>query len=168
MHILAACVMTTMLVDCATGLRFYSSELRSKKEVALIYAACSLDSITQEGQEKMDIINNSFISEVLPGKYVLELRYVHQGTYNNEHGGKVMYPLQTVAGHVYFIYPEFPALGIWRPAVIDIVRDEDYRKITYRNPEKVKKWVDNYLAGSRTIAKKEEVSTSKGVITIWR
>jgi hypothetical protein len=60
-----------ILSGCIVGMRFYSSDPRPPKDVALIYAAaCSLDAVTPEGRPKMNLVGtNGAISEVLPGKY---------------------------------------------------------------------------------------------------
>jgi hypothetical protein len=175
MCVLAVCGVI-MLAGCSSrgGLRFYPDEPRSQKEVTLVFTHrhLHLDSITREGNEKMNLVGSGGeMSELIPGKYVLELRYSNQGTYRNVYGGTVLFSLQTVAGHVYYIYPEFSAQNTWSPAVVDIASEADYLKINGNadvNPEDIKKWVMNYYSGPRTSAQKEVHPTSNGVITIWR
>lgn len=175
MCVLAVCGVM-MLAGCSSrgGLRFYPEEPRPQKEVALAFAHMhlNLDSITREGNEKMNLVGGGGgTSELLPGKYVLELRYTNQGTYRNVYGGTVRYSLQAVAGHVYYLYPEFSSQNTWSPAVVDIASEADYQKaniIPDVNPENLKKWVSNYYSGPRTSAQKEVHHTNMGVITIWR
>lgn len=165
----AGCGMLLMLAGCAAGLRFYSDGPRPSKDVALVLVDCRLDGITGEGRPKMDLVGNEgTLSELLPGDYVLDLRYVYQSAYLNRRGANVEYPLKAAAGHVYYVYPEFPTGSTWRPAVVDISSEEDYRKIPDRTPDSVKKMVARYFSGPRAVAKKEEIPTNKGVITLWR
>jgi hypothetical protein len=175
MRIVLAVCGVMMLAGCSSrgGLRFYPDEPRPQKDVALVFTHrhISLDSITREGQEKMDLVGSSGASELLPGKYVLELRYSSQGTYRNVHGGTAPGSLQAVAGHVYFIYPEFTSQNTWKPAAIDIASEADFQKANGAadvNAEDLKQWVMNYFAGPRTRANKEVITTDKRVITIWR
>ena len=76
---------------------------------------------------------------------------------------------EIAAGHFYYIYAEFAATNTWHPAVIDIVRDEDYQKIAKLNPngwlgdsdedpEFVRKRVNWYFAGPRTPLGKQDIS----------
>jgi hypothetical protein len=193
MRILAACGILMMLVGCATssGRRFYANEPRPLKDVALILtkSKCHLDSITVEGQPKMNLWGEDrVLGELLPATYELVLRYHQQGEYSpSRRGGIVSYTLQVVAGHFYYIYAEFPTPNTWRPAVIDIARDEDYQKIANLNrhgwlgdsdedSEFIRKRVNRYLAGPRTPLKKEDLSgiTIEGpngkenVKSLWR
>lgn len=159
-----------ILSGCIVGMRFYSSDPRPPKDVALIYAAaCSLDAVTPEGRPKMNLVGtNGAISEVLPGKYVLDLRYVNQGAFSTSTGDTAPCVLQAEAGHVYYFYPEFPAPKVWRPAFVDVANDEDYKKIPRRDPATVKKWIAKYWASPRPAVKKEEIQTKDGTLTIWR
>lgn len=188
-RVLAACGILIMFVGCAasSGRRFYTSEPRPPKDVALILtkSECHLDSVTMEGQPKMNLRGNDrVLGELLPATYKLELRYYHQGEYSpTQRGGIVSYSLQVAAGHLYYVYAEFPAPNTWRPAVIDIVRDEDYPKIATLNrhgwlgdsdedPEFIRKRVNRYFAGPRTPLKNENyhgimINGKKEDITLW-
>lgn len=177
MRVLVACGILMMLVGCATGQRFYSSEPRLRKDVAVFVTgeACWVQSVTMEGQPKMflwDLGPGIFrIRELLPATYELELRYYSEGyKYSNKYsmrGGTAPYTLQATAGHVYYIYPEFPTPDTWRPAVLDIVSDEDYQKLANAkfDPEAFRKYINRYFAGPRIPLKKIDGSgvTIEGV-----
>ena len=187
MRVVAVCGILMMLAGCASssGRRFYSSEPLPLKNVALILTKsnCHLDSVTQEGQTKMNLWGEDrVLGELLPGTYVLDLRYQYQGDYSSARGGIVPYRLQVRAGHFYYIYAEFPETNTWRPAVIDVARDEDYQQIANLNrlgwlgandedPEFIKKRVNKYFAGPRTPLKKEYhdglIMNGKKGVTLW-
>jgi len=98
MRAVAVCGILMMLVGCASssGRRFYSSEPRPLKDVALIFtqSRCHLDGVTQEGQTKMNLWGNDHVlGELLPGTYLLDLRYQYQGDYSSARSGNVPYKL---------------------------------------------------------------------------
>jgi hypothetical protein len=108
------------LFGCASlflGSRFYSGKTLPREDVAFLYLTgdCQLGSITKKGQKKMEFLMWSEArGEILPGNYVLELRYFNQGVYNSRtkssgtttKGDVIELPLNAKAGHVYYIKPE--------------------------------------------------------------
>ena len=106
--------------------------------------------------------------EILPGNYALELRYFRKGTYSKSKGDVVSLSLNAIAGHVYYIKPEFPSPERWRPVVTDIANDQDYDKISDRNPKNVQKKIELYFQGERKPLQESEFHTSGGgVVKRW-
>ncbi len=186
---LLVCGILAMFAGCATssGRRFYSSEASPRQDVAVILtkANCHLDGVTPEGHTKMDLWgDDSVLGELLPGTYLLDLRYQYKGDYSSARSGNMSYNLYVSAGHLYYIYAEFPAPNTWRPAVIDIASDGDYQKVSNLNhngwlgssdedPEFVRKMVNRYFAGPRTPLKREDhsgimINGKKTDITLWK
>lgn len=161
------------LSGCASwlGARVYSGEPLPRRDVAFIYMAdlCQVGGITREGQGKMNFLMwGSVNCEILPGNYILELRYYSSGTYSTEKGGTVNLPLSAEAGHVYYISAEHPSPHTWRPFIIDIVSNEDYARILDRNPKSVKEKVEEYFQGERIPMQKSEYQKmGGGVIKLW-
>jgi hypothetical protein len=169
------------LFGCASflGSRFYLGSPLPREDVAFLYVTehCQLGSITKEGQKKMNFLMWSEINgEILPGNYMIELRYFSQGVYNNRtkssgtttKGDIVKLSLNANAGHVYYIKPGFPSPGRWSPVVIDIANDQDYAKILNRNPENVQKKIEQYFQGKRKPLQESEFHTrGGGVIKRW-
>lgn len=106
--------------------------------------------------------------EILPGKYVFELRYFQKGTYSKSKGDTVNLSLNAKAGHLYYIRPEFPSPDTWRPVVIDIASNQEYIKILDSNPKNVQNKVDHYFKGERKPLQESEFKTKGGgVIKRW-
>jgi len=162
------------LFGCASlflGSRFYSGKALPRKDVAFLYLVgdCQLGSVTKEGQNKMEFLMWSEAKgEILPGNYVLELRYFRKGTYSKSKGDVVSLPLNAKAGHVYYIKPEFPSPETWHPAVIDIANDQEYAKILDCNPKNVQKKIELYFQGERKPLQESEFHTrGGGVVKRW-
>ncbi|MCP3930556.1 MAG: hypothetical protein GY705_15815 [Bacteroidetes bacterium] len=141
------------------------------EDVAFLYLTgdCQLGSVTKEGQKKMEFLMWSEVrGEILPGNYVLELRYFRKGTYSKSKGDVVSLPLKAKAGHIYYIKPEFSSPETWRPVVIDIANDQDYAKILDSNPKNVQKKVELYFQGERKPLQESEFHTrGGGVVKRW-
>ena len=106
--------------------------------------------------------------EILPGSYLLELRYFRKGTYSKSKGDVVSLSLNVKAGHTYYIKPEFPSPETWRPAVIDIANDQDYDKILDGNQKEVQKKIELYFQGGRKPLQESEFHTrGGGVVKRW-
>jgi len=161
------------LFSCASflGSRFYSGESLPKMDVAFFYITgnCQLGSVTKEGQKKMEFLTWSEINgEILPGNYILELRYYSSGTYSSSKGESINLPLHAEAGHVYYIEAVRPLPDTWEPYVIDIADDEDYAKILNKNPKNVKEKIEKYFQGERKPLQESEFHTrGGGVIKRW-
>jgi hypothetical protein len=161
------------LFGCAhsPGVRFYSGEALPQKQVAFIYLAnkCQLGAVTREGHNRMELFAwNSIDGEIIPGNYILELRYFNSGTYSKVKGDTVNFPLRAEAGHVYYIAAEFGS-STWHPNVIDITSSEDYNKITNGNPKHVKDKIVKYFQGERVPLQETEVHFyGGGVRKMWR
>jgi hypothetical protein len=162
-----------ILFGCSSflGSRFYTGKPLQKEDVAFLYLTgdCQLGSITKEGQKKMEFLMWSETrGEILPGNYMIELRYFYKGTYNTSKGDIANLSLNAKAGHVYYVKPEFPSPGKWRPVVIDIANDQEYVKVLDRDPENVQKKVEQYFQGERNPVQESEFQTwGGGVIKRW-
>jgi hypothetical protein len=169
------------LFGCASlflGSRFYSGKALARADVAFLYLTgdCQLGSIKKEGQKKMEFLMWSETrGEILPGNYMLELRYFNQGVYNNRtkssgtatKGDVIELPLNAKAGHVYYIKPEILS-GMWRPVVTDIANEKDYAKILDSDSQNVQKKIELYFQGKRKPLQESEFHTrGGGVIKRW-
>jgi ribosomal protein S18 acetylase RimI-like enzyme len=162
------------LFGCASlflGSRFYQGKAMPREDVAFLYLTgdCQLGSVTKEGHEKMEFLMWSEArGEILPGNYVLELRYFSKGTYTKTKGDVASMPLNAKAGHVYYIKPKFPSSDKWLPVVIDIANDQDYNKIQDSNPKNVQKKIELYFQGERKPMQESEFHTKGGgVVKRW-
>jgi hypothetical protein len=161
------------LFGCASflGARFYIGNPFPREDVAFLYLTgdCQLGSVTKAGQKKMELLMWSEArGEILPGNYVIELRYFYKGTSITSKGDIANLSLNAKAGHVYYIKPEFPSPGKWRPVVIDIANDQDYAKISDHNPKNVQKKVEQYFQGERKPLQESEFHTRDGgVVKRW-
>lgn len=161
------------LFGCSSflGARFYSGNVLPREDVAFLYLTgdCQMGSATKEGQKKKEFLMWSETrGEILPGNYVLELRYFSKGTYSKSKGDIVNLSLNAKAGHVYYIRPEFPTPDTWRPVVIDIANNQDYTKILDSNPKNVQKKIEQYFKGERNPLQESEFqSRDGGVIKRW-
>jgi hypothetical protein len=149
-------IQSIFFVGCfSTGFRFYSGNPRPRNEVALFTTGggCQCFTVEEEGQPAKSFYYNRG-SEILPGHYVLCCGYISTSG-NTTSNGAVNVELKAQAGHLYFIYPEFPAPKIWNPTVIDISRDEDYKKVPDEYREELQNWVKIYIEGERPIIKQD-------------
>ncbi len=174
MKTIAACGILMMLTGCTSflGKRYYSGELHPKKNVAFIILNSKLDlrNFEMDDQPKKYLLGVPDMCEVLPGTYKLELRYFKKNN-NTRTEGFGLYELHATAGHVYYIYPEFSTSDTWRPNVIDIMHDDDYKRITelkknrsdLDSAEYIKRTINKYLAGPRTQLKKVSGLRIKGI-----
>jgi len=71
-------------------------------------------------------------SITLPGEYTLCVRYNYSGDYSKS-GSTDCTNLNLIArpGHVYYVYPSFPAADRWKPTVADFSGNEDYSKFSH-------------------------------------
>ncbi|MCP3890096.1 MAG: hypothetical protein GY702_14685 [Desulfobulbaceae bacterium] len=174
MQVMAAFGILIVFMGCAipSGKRYYSGVPHQQKDVAFIILNSELDlrNFAMDDQPKKSLLLVPDLCEMLPGTYKLELRYFRRNN-NITKEGFSLYTLQVTAGHVYYIYTEFPTPDTWRPAVIEIAHEEDYKKITelkrhrsdLDSAEYVRRKVNKYLSGSRTQLKKVPGLRIKGI-----
>lgn len=175
------CFLVLSLAGCAsTGRRYYSGSLRPAKEVALFVTnnKIHVDGITADGQPTKNLMGESAaVGEVVPGAYTLKLRFADIGTTSRTNSETVNLRLVASAGHVYYIFQEYPTPGSWRPVVVDIASDADYdnikkvgesKQIETDSPSDVRKWVKHYLESERTEVKETIFNTSQGTSSVWR
>jgi len=149
-------IQSLCLVGCfSTGYRFYSGNPRPRNEVSIFTTSggCQCMTIEEEGQPAKSFYYNPG-SELLPGHYILRCGYIST-LGNTTSNGAVNVEINMQAGHLYFIYPEFPAPKTWNPTVIDIFRDEDYMKVPEEYRENLRNWVKTYMQGERPIIKQD-------------
>jgi hypothetical protein len=169
-----------LLLGCASsGRRFYAGDQRPLGEVAIFvtHDGVRVDGIAEAGAPRKNLVGESMIGEVLPGAYLLDLRFTFSGTYSRATSQGVSLPLRAEPGHVYYIFQEFPTMATWRPVVVDIAGDADYgsiesaaaaRRIDADSPSDVRKWVKHYLDGERVPLSKTEFATKDGTQSLWR
>ena len=155
--ILLAAVM--LLAGCAaSGTRFYEGTPRQANEIAvfILHRHCYLSQVTENGANPQKILQMSFIYELLPGNYTLCVGYQYRGDYSSS-SSKGCYDLRLDAnpGHVYYIYPSFPARNQWKPLAVDFAKEDDYAKfengvMAYTdNGSDLKPRVEKYLKSER-------------------
>ena len=158
---------------CASfsGVRYYTGEMFPREKVAFIYLEnhCQIGEITRQGEEKIKLLLWSATNgEILPGNYTLVVRYYSGGTYSKTIGNDTPISLTAKAGHVYYIKPEFLSPNRWQPVVIDIADDQDYAKITDKDPEFIKQQVEKYFQGERSpISPHEYKAQAGGTVKLW-
>ena len=146
------------LASCSTDQinyrRIYSGAPLPRNEVAIVIKPqnCYITALEEDGKppKQMPLLWGDI--ELLPGKYTL---YIHWGQLNSSNiitKAKEPLPIQVIAepGRIYFIYPDFPERGRWKPVVIDNVTDKDFESIATKYL-KVPVWsyVEGILKGER-------------------
>jgi len=160
-RILVIILLATVLlvVGCAApGTRFYPGSPRQANEIAvfILHRHCYLSQIMENGANPQKILQMSFVYELLPGNHTLCVGYQYRGDYSSS-SSKGCYDLRLDAkpGHVYYIYPSFPAKNQWKPLAVDFAKDDDYAKfdnglMAYTdNGSDLKPRVEKYLQSER-------------------
>jgi hypothetical protein len=140
---------------CMTsGGRFYSGDLRSNQEVAILVIHQDLDLRSFSGGGIDHDMTNLKIAELIPGSYNLcvSLNFNTAGSQVRSEGcGRIT--LNALAGHVYYVnYSSNLVKGVegdftYRIGMDDIADDTDYEKIKEGNKVKLK--VNDYFKGQR-------------------
>ena len=140
---------TIVLSGCFTGYRLYTGDPRPVNEVALYktHEWCQCLTVEEEGKPAKMFYSNPG-GELLPGSYVFDCVYAYTPRAAT---GKDPIKVQINAqpGHLYYIYPEYPAPGIWKATVVDISRDEDFNKVPDKYRDDLRNWRNKYLEGNR-------------------
>ena len=116
--------------------RIYSGAPLPRNEVAIVIKPdnCYITAVEEDGKPPKQTPLLWGDIELLPGKYTL---YIHWGQIKTGYSSttitkaKEPLPIQVIAepGRIYFIYPDFPERGRWKPVVIDNVTDKDFESI---------------------------------------
>jgi hypothetical protein len=159
-------VLVISLIGCASpGTRFYSGAPRQADQVAVfvLHRHCYINTITENGTIQKKIQQMSFIYEMLPGNHSLCVGYQYKGDYSSS-SSQGCYNLKFDAkpGHVYYIYPSFPAKNEWKPLIVDFASDADYAKfddglMAYTDSgSDLKERVQKYLNSERRLLMQNE------------
>jgi len=151
------CLITTSLSACAEGRRFYSSDPFPSDKVSLFITQnykTTIHSIEESGKPIKNFAGLD-MGELLPGQYTLCVGYAYIGTIKSAHSqGCVKLKLNAQPGYIYYVFPEFPGPNSWKPGIIDILHEEDYRGI--EGGEQIHKRVKKYFMGERRVITQSE------------
>jgi len=146
---------------CATsGARFYPGTPLQTNQVSVLVVRPDTGVYLAHIGDKVVVLQSLGgsldILEVLPGEYELCIGFRSSSTYGTTSStGCSSITLDAELGHVYYVYPEFPEHGSWKPVVADFGSDEAFSKFhpgvfsSLDSGDKIKAMVAKYFQSDR-------------------